>query len=124
MLKIPPGIVLCFVELCLSIMPDVSISVQSRGVVTISVKNGKGTKENMNKTLKHYLICKRFCPSHRDRFSSVIECSMRTTPMISRHLLFCFVLIDRLLAAEIMYTIRVTETKLNQGLDIKQEKQD
>lgn len=50
MLKIPPGLVLYFVELCLSIMPDVSISDQSRGMLTISTKKGKGTKENVNKT--------------------------------------------------------------------------
>lgn len=49
---------------------------------------------------------------------------MRTSPMISRYLLFCFVMVDRLLAAEIIYTIRVTETNLNQSLDIWQEKQD
>lgn len=72
MLKIPPGLVLYFVELCLSIMPDVSISDQSRGMLTISTKKGKGTKENVNKTLKHYLICERFWSSHRDRFSSAM----------------------------------------------------
>lgn len=33
-------------------------------------------------------------------------------------------MIDSLLAAGIIYTIRVTETNLNQSLDIWQEKQD
>lgn len=57
-------------------------------------KSANVNKHNASKTLKHYVVCEHFCPSHVRGHAGCL--TVKTTPMIPRHFMlssnciFCF----------------------------------